>query len=243
MHPRNLLPASAAALSCAVPASAGFVGWAAASRIDGTTVLVDVVANFDAASDRVLNVYDTGIGVSGATFIQDPALSRKAWAPAAGQTGDERDSFMTIGGTDGLFALSGSGTGGDPSFTGTPGAWTPTLLSTPSTMVPPNAGWYASDPASAEIVAMDLDSAPGRDWQNRAGRYGVWVAHFAFDLAALAPGASVTFAGQVGYKATVGPGGPMFGGGSAQFTIIPAPGAVALLAAAGLVGARARARR
>lgn len=219
------------------------MGWAATSRIDGATVLVDVVANFDSASDRVLNVFDTGIGASGATFIQASSLSRKAWAPAAGQTGDERDSFMTIGGVDGLFTIAGSGTGGDPSFTGTPGAWTPTLLSTPATAVPDNAGWYASDPASAEIVAMDLDAAPALDWQNRAGRYGVWVAHFAFDLAALAPGSSVTFGGQVGYKATDGPGGAMFGGGSARFAIVPAPGAVALLAAAGMVGARTRARR
>lgn len=243
MHLRNLLPASAAALCCAAPAGAGFVGWAAASRIDGTTLFVDVVANFDSAADRLLNVYDAQIGVVGAAFLQDLAMPRKAWAPAAGQTGGDRDSFMTIGGTAGLFDAASASTGGDPGFSSTPGAWAPTPLSAPSTSVPPNAGWYASDPSGAEILAMDLEPASGLDWQNRSGRYGVWVAHFAFDLASLAPGGSIGFAGQVGFKATDGPGGAMFGGGSARFSIIPAPGALTLLAAAGVLGARARGRR
>ncbi len=240
---RCTLPALAV-LSLSAPASAAFVGWAAYSRVDAatSTVFVDVFANFNGASDRVLNVFNANISTSGASFLQSGAMARKAWSPQIGQTVDDRDSFMTIGGLvagDEFFASSS--TGGDPSFTATAGAWNPTILSTPSTAVPVNAGWFAGDPNSSDIVAIDLDGATGGSWQNRTAQYGVWVAHFAFNAASVTPGASVTFNAKAGYKSSAAAGSPLFGNDSQSFAI-PAPGAVALLGAAGLIGSRVRVR-
>ena len=243
MHNRYSLTATAIALACAARGHAGFVGWAAASRIDGGTLFVDVVANFDSADDRVLNVFDAQVTAVGASFLQDSAIARKAWRPETGQSGADRDSFMTIGTADSGFGLAGTGTAGDPNFTSAPGAWNPTLFSAPSESVPPKAGWYAADPASMEAIAFDLDAIGGASWQGRQARYGVWVAHFAFDLDPGPAKAALGFSGSVGYKSTPGPGGAQFGSGSAQFAVIPAPGAVTLLAAAGLIGLRPRVRR
>jgi hypothetical protein len=240
---RCTLPALAV-LSLSAPASAAFVGWAAYSRVDAatSTVFVDVFANFDGASDRVLNVFNANVAASGAGFLQSGLTSRKAWAPQAGQTVDDRDSFMTIGGTfAGEEFYASAATGGDPGFTATAGAWNPTILSTPSTAVPANAGWFAGNPNSVDIVAIDLDAATGGLWQNRAARYGVWVAHFAFDATTVSAGDTVSFSSQVGYKANGNPGGALYGTDARVFSI-PAPGAIALLAAAGLVGSRVRVR-
>lgn len=226
---------SLAAAGCGLltgSAHAGFVGWAAATRTSGSTILVDVVANFDSASDRVLNVFDATIVASGTAFLQDAALPRKAWAPQAGQTGEDRDSFMTLGAqSPEPFGLAGSTTAGDPNFTATPGAWNGTPLSAAMTTVPPEAGWYSSDPGSPEIVAVDLDSLLGAAWQGRSARYGVWVAHFAFDAATLAAGSIVSFQATVGYKPNASPGGATFGTAAGTF-VVPAPGAAALLGAA-----------
>jgi hypothetical protein len=240
---RCTLPALAV-LSLSAPASAAFVGWAAYSRVDAatSTVFVDVFANFDGASDRVLNVFNANVGASGAGFLQSGAIAKKAWSPQIGQTVDDRDSFMTIGGAvagDEFYASSS--TGGDPSFTSTAGAWNPTILSTPSTAVPTNAGWFAGNPNSSDIIAIDLDGATAGSWQNRTAAYGVWVAHFAFDATSVSAGATVTFNAKVGYKASSNPGSPLFGNDSRVFAI-PAPGAIALLGAAGLVGVRVRVR-
>jgi hypothetical protein len=240
---RPTLPA-VAALTLSTPASAAFVGWAAYTRTElgSSTVFVDVFATFDGAADRALNVFNGNIGASGATFLQAGSIGKKAWAPQAGQSAGERDSFMTVGGllVGGEYYAS-SATGGDPSFTGTAGAWNPTILSTPSTTIPANAGWFASDPFGTDNVAVDLDAAVGGEWQSRTAQFGVWVAHFAFDAASVAPGATVTFNAKVGYKTGTGPGGSIVAADARTF-MIPAPGAIALLGAAGLVGARVRMR-
>ena len=223
-------------------ADAGFVGWAAATRTSGTTVFVDVVANFDAGADRVLNVFDATIVASGTAFLQEAVTSRKAWAPSLGQTGEDRDSFMTLGGQSAdSFGAAGSTTAGDPNFTGTPGAWNGTPLSAAMTTVPPDAGWYSNDPSSTEIVAIDLDTVRGAAWQGRSARYGVWVAHFAFDAATVLPGSTVSFQATVGYKPNANPGGASFGSASGMF-VVPAPGAAALLGAAITIAAGGRRR-
>ena len=239
---RNTL-AALAALSFSVPASAAFVGWSALTRVDAatSTVFVDVVANFDSSADRALNVFNANISVSGAQFLQDTSIGRKAWAPQIGQTSRDRDSFMTIGMFETSEATFAASTAGDPNFTGTPGAWSGTPLSAPSTSIPPNAGWYTSNPTSTENVAFDLSTVEDGDWQNRQAGFGVWVAHFALDQSAIAAGASISFGAKVGYKASAAPGSAIIGNDTQTF-LIPAPGALALLGAAGLIGSRARLR-
>jgi hypothetical protein len=244
MHPRNLLPASAAALSCAVPASAGFVGWTARTSIDPTTstVFVDVFAGFDGTTDRVLNVYDADIVASGATFLQASSVARKAWSPEIGQTSVDRDSFMTLGTevAEGIRYAS-TATAGDPGFTSFAGAWNGTPGSAPSTTVPDKAGWYASNPASAAIVAEALDGAGAHGWQNRSTQFGVWVAHFAFDAGSVSAGANISFTASIGSKPDANPGGWTIATDSRMF-LVPGPWSLGLAAVAGIGQGRRRRR-
>jgi hypothetical protein len=69
---------------------------------------------------------------------------------------------------------------------------------------------------------------------------GVWVAHFVFDASAITAGSFVSFAGNAGYR--VGTSTNAVFGSDSQVFMLPAPGAVTLLAAAAASVRRRRAR-
>jgi len=244
---KTIAPAVLGAAVIASPSLAGFTGWTALSRTSGSVLLVDVLANFSDANARALNVWDANITVTGASFLQQATLQRKGWAPAADQGPDDHDSFMTLGHVDELgITYVGQNVHGDPSFTSTPGAWNGTISSAPSMAVPTNAGWYCvpTSAAPGQVQAIDLDSIENSGlWQHRTGTHGVWVAHFAFDLASIAAGARLSFAASVGYRPDALPGNPIVGLGSSQFLLtVPTPGvSIAMLVFA--LGGRSRRRK
>lgn len=233
---KTIAPAVVGAAVIASPCLAGFTGWTAFSRVSGSVLLVDVFAGFSDQNARALLVFDANIAVTGASFLQQSSIQRRGWAPAADQGRGDHDSFMTLGSaTEDGTTYVGWGVQGDPSFTGTPGAWAGTPGSAPSTAVPTRAGWYCVPDGTAagqlNPVALASFQEPGA-WQRRTGTHGVWVAHFAFNAASIAPGAALNFDATVGYREAPGPGDPTIGQQSTQFILaVPAPGvSMAMLA-------------
>ena len=214
--------------SAVTGAHAGFVGWTGSVRSSGGYVLLDVFAAVDGAQDHLLNVFGMQVSARGTTFYQAPGLATKAWNPYFGTSSmNSADSFVTLG----VFESTGtsyaaSATAGDPDFAG----YSPTLASAPSTGIPSGAGWYTSQPLSAESHARQLPASYAASWQGAQAPMGIWVAHFAFDVSTITAGSSVSFAGNAGYR--VGASTNAVFGSDSQVFMLPAPGAVTLLAAA-----------
>lgn len=226
--------AASVALLVATTSNAAFTGWTAYSRVSGSVLLVDVLANFDGSDARLLSVFDANIAASGASFRQQATLQRKGWAPEADQGPDDHDSFMTIGHLEfGGETFVGSNVQADPNFTSTSGAWSGTIASAPSTSIPANAGWYCvpTSETIGQTWAFPLDTVgDSGSWQNRQGDFGVWVAHFAFDIASISDGATLSFDASAGFRPDAGTGAPIVGDGAATFALlVPAPGAVVAL--------------
>jgi hypothetical protein len=240
-------------------ADAGFAGFVAYSRNDGTRTVIDVFAAVTNASDKFLNVYDTN---SNGTFVQKAGLSSKTWKPDAANFTSTRsvsdDSFMTAG------TYSGGSYGGeyyasgysnaDPNFTGT--SWNGTPASAAATTIPNLAGWYTGDPTSvdnnAELMAAWAGSFARTDSAlvsaaggyaapaNSLGTtYGIWVSHLVVNGINKQIGVDFTFAAYASIKDGVTGWTTQ---ARYQFTNppVPAPGAIGLLA---IAGARQRRRR
>ena len=243
----NHFVAASFALLVSTTSHAAFTGWTAYSRVSGSVLLVDVLANFDSSQARLLSVFDANIAASGASFRQQATLQRKGWAPEADQGPDDHDSFMTIGHSEfGGETFVGSGIQADPNFTSTSGAWSGTIASAPSTSIPANAGWYCvpNSETIGQTWAFPLSELGGSgSWQNRQGDFGVWVAHFAFDIASISAGATLTFDASTGFRPDANAGAPIVGDGLATFgLLVPAPGTVLALPAL-LSAVRGRRRR
>ena len=226
------------AASCTVTgANAAFVGWTGRVHSAGGYVLLDVFAAVSSQQDHLLNVFNTQIAATGTTFYQAPGLATKAWSPYFGTSSmDSADSFVTLGvfestGTN----YSATGTAGDPNFAG----YSPTPVSAPSTTIPAGAGWYTTQPLSSESDAKPKPAFFGAgSWQGAQAPMGIWVAHFAFEASTITAESSVSFLGTAGYK--VGSSTVAVFGTDAQVFMLPAPGALALLAGA---ATRLRSRR
>ena len=212
----------------ATGAHAGFVGWTGYVHSSGGYVMLDVFAGVSSSQDHLLNVFSTEIAAIGTTFYQAPGLATKAWNPYFGtSTMNSADSFVTLGvfestGTN----YSASGTAGDPSFTG----YSPTPASAPSTAIASGAGWYTTQPLSAESDAKPLPAFFAGSWQGAQAPMGIWVAHFAFDASTITAQSAVSFLGSAGYK--VGASTNAEFGTDARVFVLPAPGAFALMAGA-----------
>jgi len=184
-----------------------------------TVYVVDVYMESNDAADTLLNVYNWNtVDGAPASFFQ--SFTGTGWTPtnlggpfdtAALQSAD---SFVTIGGfgADGLQAPgAGAGSGLDPNFGGNNAA-------APGV----DAGWYNGSPPSLNGAVMTYDS----------GITGTLIGRF------------VSTDGEFSLEGTTfeatwnqGLGTP---GQQAGFTIVPAPGAMALLGLAGLAGRRRR---
>ena len=230
---RLLTATGLAVATTASVADAAFVGWVGALTDHGSFVALDVFAGMSVPTQHLLNVYNMDIATAGATFVQGDTMATRTWAPAFGTaTMDSADSFVTLGMlSDGPLTLASSATSRDPNFTNylTPGA----------TTIPHNAGWYNGDPLGTDADAVMLVPAVQRaTWMGAAAKYGIWVAHFVFNVADIAPGASVGFAGTAGYR-DAGSTVAQFGQDTRTFAL-PAPGALAALVVGGCAARRRR---
>ena len=195
-----------------------------AADFDGSDVTVnvqDLYLSSNDASDVALNVFNyTAGGDAASSYFQ--SFTGTGWQPTnLGGPFDtaalrQADSFVTIGGFDqGMAApeqapLAGAGTGLDPNFGGNSAA-APGAL----------AGWYNGSPPS---LNGQVGAVEGSD-------LGVLIGRFA------TVGDSDLTGGTLEVTWNQGLGTP---GQQAGFTIVPAPGALALLGLAGIAGRRRR---
>jgi hypothetical protein len=227
--------------------SAGFLGFVASTRTSGTSTIVDVFCAVSNQSDRFLNVYNANIvtTIAGGFYQQDTANTR-GWRPDTVGGTDTRasiDSFMTAGAYRNLPAppvYAGVTTTGDPNFTS--GAWNGTSVLA-SQSVPTDAGWYTNDPFNSNNQAESLaglaqrtDSAAtpgigstGPTVGSAGAQWGIWCAHLVF--AGTAP---VVFGanGNLFFYAAASIKDGVNGATTQGYSVIPAPGAGVLLAAA-----------
>ncbi|MBC02054.1 MAG: hypothetical protein CMJ34_01945 [Phycisphaerae bacterium] len=195
-----------------------------AADFDGSDVTVnvqDLYLSSNDASDVALNVFNyTAGGDAASSYFQ--SFTGTGWQPTnLGGPFDtaalrQADSFVTIGGFDQGVAApeqapgAGAGTGLDPNFGGNSAA-APGAL----------AGWYNGSPPS---LNGQVGAVEGSD-------LGVLIGRFA------TVGDSDLTGGTLEVTWNQGLGTP---GQQAGFTIVPAPGALALLGLAGIAGRRRR---
>jgi hypothetical protein len=234
-HPSLLAAAGLAIAASASVANASFVGWVGALSNHGSFVYLDVYAGMSGSNDHLLNVFNMNISSAGATFVQGATPDTSRWAPSYGtSTRDSADSFVTLGMmTDGSQTSASGATSRDPSFTN--------YLTSGATTIAHNAGWYNTDPLGTDADAvLLLPAVQHANWVGATATYGIWVAHFVFNAAEIAPGASVSFSGTAGYR-DAGSRTAQFGQDTRTFALVaPAPGALAALALGGCAARRRR---
>ena len=235
------LPAAAfacvAALAAAAPATAEFTGWIASARsAPGDQTIIDVYAGFNAATDKLLNVFNMNMDVNAASIVQSTNTGEQAWKPLDGVSSTSSlDSFVTVGGyVNGNQLFASSSATGDPSFTNYNAAG--------ATTIPSSAGWYNSNPISLDVTAMTLAGSPGfpagsRDTRSAVGQYGTWVAHLLVNKALTNASWSLSFTGWASYN------GGLYSADARIFhVVVPAPGAFALVGLAAMGSRRRRTR-
>jgi hypothetical protein len=211
-------------------ASATFVGWffeSYAVEANGTSyAVIDAFAQFDNATDTVLNVFNAQISITDGTgFHHNDFNTLSGLAGAWNVTGSGNipgvvdaaiDSFVLIGGVIG----GTNSTSLDPSFSPSTGPFIAT-----------DAGWFNSNPPSLQ-GRVNADTL--RTWVARFVSVGTDTAR------------SLSFAANMGYNQGLGtPAQFAFDNGqgfgpTSLVAFVPAPGAIALLGMAGLLGSRRR---
>jgi len=245
--------------SLVASADAGFLGFVALAKQSGSNVIVDIYTAVGNASDKFLNVYNLNASATGG-FVQQAGLATKTWKPDAANFNSTRssiDSFMTAGtysgGAYGGEYYASTNTNGDPNFTGT--SWSGTPASAAATTIPALAGWYTGDPTSVDNNAQLLaplavgytrfDSVVTAQSGNTNGSvgsanatYGIWCSHLVITgtLNANLMTSLISWTGSVSIKDGVT-------GATDQriSSMVPAPGALALLGVAGFASRRRRA--
>ena len=181
---------------------------------DGT--VIDLWMEFDDSADILLNTFNFNDINLGMTYWQ--SFTGTGWLPnnLGGPFETDAllyaDSYVSIGGYNGGSQPASDGTGLDPNFGGNSAAG-------PGA----NGGWYNSDPGNP-IGAVGATS-------HTATGLGVFIGRFSMEGAFSMEGG----AGEFTWNQGLGTDGQQ-----AAFTIVPAPGAVALLGLAGLAGRRRR---
>ena len=237
---KTLILTLAGAAALGTSANASFDGFTAIARAVNGNTLVDVFAVTSNANHKLYNVYDSAVTTSAiGGFFQASGMASKTWKPDMSgftSTRDSVDSFMTVGASryaGDTTVYAGVTTAGDPNFNGT--SWNATPASAPATGVPNLAGWYSTDPTDSSLLAEDLSGLTGLR-VGTAGNFGVWVAHLVL---------GTTSTQTIGWQASatvknLGTNVSQQINFSETFTV-PAPGAAALLALAGLGSRRRRA--
>ena len=223
------------AASLAAAANAGFTGWQAIARSSGANTIVDVFAGFNTAGDKLLNVFNMNIAVTGgAAFVQQTGVAASKWKPIDDTSNSSSlDSFTTLGGFSygGDFYTSYS-SAGDPNFTN--------YTTSNATTIPALAGWYNGTPTSPDILGINLATASpnwggAKDSASAAGSLGVWVGHFLVNKGLSDTSWTLTFSGSAAFNTGTN------AADSRTFHAVPAPGALALLGLAGMASRRRRA--
>ncbi len=222
-------------------ASASFTGWSVTSTTTGGRDVYSVYANFSLSTDVVLNVFDFGKAVASPSGNQI-ASGRSGVMNAVHNDNMQGDLDIDGDGTIDIYNSLGSweasngtqstlqaqtdsyvtmqginlswGTAMDPSFAPSYG--------TSASDIPTNAGWYDATPGTANTVGATL-KVKLMQIARVAGQTEAFTANMT-----------------MGYKAG-GTTTALFGFGSFTIGAVPAPGAIALLGLAGLVGRRRRA--
>lgn len=240
------LRAAAVAATLSSSCFAAMNGVCASVRTVGGYTLVDLYATFSSAEDRLQGIYLQTLNTSApGGFVQGTSPGFKGWAPDPlfTSTHDSLDSFFTVG----------ESTYDDPSgqtyanlslFTSLfpSGTWngTPFTPASNSLAVELDCGWFTfvTDPNNG---ARDLSGLQGRMNVHGSGatsQYGTWFAH-------------LVIAGTGPATVNIGTWGATYftpSGSTREYASIrlnssftvPAPGALALLAAAGAVRRRLR---
>ena len=193
---------------------------------DVTVNVADVYLTSDDPADTVLNLFNCNLDAEGqVTYFQ--SFTGTGWQPTnLGGPFDTpalrlADSFVTIGGFEQDVLLpeqspgAGSGTGLDPNFGGNDAAY-------PGE----NAGWYNGSPPSLNGQVGAVPELSGDLFG-----LGVLIGRFAYDGEFDLVGSTLEVTWNQGL------GTP---GNQELFTVVPAPGALALLGLAGVAGRRRR---
>jgi MYXO-CTERM domain-containing protein len=253
-----------AVLLCSALASttqASFVGWTSTVRSVAGGSLINVFAVVDNSGDVLLSVYGSNAQSPNAGFVTTTSAggfiqgagAEGVWAPTSNQSWTTLDSFLTVGGafntTSGTF-LGNSASLGDPSWnvsyfntvsgeTETANAFAAASngdgFTNPYTnTIPALAGFYLSGGSSSparSLASLASIRSTSSNATAAAGTFGMMIGQFyvtdSNSILNLKLGATVRRAsGSVSQD---------------TFTLtVPAPGAVALLAVAGLTAGRRR---
>ena len=211
--------------------------------------VMDVYVDCTGAYDKLVNFYGTTtsdslvrtslngnfntgsslVAGNGAAFAQAAGTS---WMPSIGAAGNAWDSFVTIGART---QDAGAGVAADNYFTNASSAGADTVAGGSYQGAYEGAGWYTNAPSGNHVYAGTY-----ADLRIMLGRFSVETTNLsATDVLTL------QFKGNVTMRVnglTAGAGTVIQPSFNETFTygFVPAPGAVALLALAGLVGSRRR---
>ncbi|MCE2863950.1 MAG: hypothetical protein LW690_16045 [Opitutaceae bacterium] len=236
---------AAATLAATSAASATMTEWSVVSTAvtSGGISLVryEVFATFNGPTDTLLNVFNFGAVPAGGgsedwyggfwhkdnSDYNGGVLSQQygTWAPQlTGSITLNRpfDSFLLIGGNPGGTNTTNAdpswNSGGTGSHTGNASGWSRADLVNNGQL-----GWFNSSPPNLQ---GRVGTAPNTATQVKIGQFMLSSGHEAR-----------TYTLTAGYNNGAGGGVQFFTG---QFTLVPAPGAIALLGLAGLAGRRRR---
>lgn len=242
-------------------ASADFVGWTANVRsATNGGYLVNVFAVTSSASDRVYNVYGSNPSSPNAGYIRTTSTggflqgtgTRSVFAAEEVQSWNTLDSFLTISSyIDGADWLADNATIGDAtwnvtyttlantlktvnSFSVRSGSVTNSAFVNPNThSVPDTAGFYlAGSSAEAVSLASLTNRVASSNADAAAGTLGIMVAQLYMT--------ELNLDWKMG--ATIGRGNGSADQKTFSLQIVPAPGAIALLAITGLMSGTHRRR-
>lgn len=240
----------AAAMAAAILPSSCFAamnGVCASVRTAGGYTLVDLYATMDAQSNllQFMSLRTLTTTAAGG-FVQGSSPGLKGWAPDANftSTRESLDSFLTLGGSQygnpaGPYYANLSLF---PSAGWSSGTWTGTPLSAPSNSLTSDVtiSWavISTDTKARGISLAGLEGRMNVQGNAAGSNWGVWFAH-------------LVVAGDAPFNVTFGTWGAYYqdspyytqtyvDGGQLSFTVLPAPGAIAALAFAGLARRRRR---
>jgi len=261
----SLFVSSVASLTLASAASADFVGWTSSIRSVSGGYLVNVFAATNSSTDVILNVYGGTGGTpsagsittnSAGGFLQG-AGAQSVWAPSGSQNWTTLDSFLTCGGSLNTTtnAWTGNGTtGGDPPWNvtytdiDTGEETTVNAFNTQSNAsgfenpysnnIPATGGYFLTGTSSPARSLASISSirANSSNAAAAAASFGILVGQFYVAQNTVSEMVKFTNMG-----ATLKRADNSLSQAAFSVTVVPAPGALALLSVAGLVSRRRRA--
>ena len=247
MKSQTIPVAATAAAILSSTSFAAMTGVCASVHRTGGYTMVDLYATMNAQSDllQFMSLRTLTTTAAGG-FVQGSSPGLKGWAPDVNftSTRDSLDSFLTLGGSQygnpagpyyanlSLFPSAGWSNG---TWTGTPPSAPSNSLTSDVTI-----SWsvISTDTKARGISLAGLEGRMNVQGNAEGSNWGVWFAH-------------LVVAGDAPFNVTFGTWGAYYqdspyytrtyvDGGQLSFTVLPAPGAIAALACAGLAPRRRR---